>query len=491
MKYCLWLFVFFLLSLSASGKGYFDYTPIARTAYNNIMDLRFKEAEVQLKKMRSQEPDNLISHHLENYMDLLKVYLDENKEQLSKMKASKTERLNTISKGDTSSPYYLYLQADIRMQWALASLKVEGYIAAFMEINRAFALLDQNEKKFPDFMPNKKNLGILHALVSSLPYKQAISFFSNLQGDFEQSKREIQEVINYAKKNDFVFEKETYIYYSYVMLQFGNDDETAWNILNNSKLNPKSSPTDAFVLANLAMRTGKNDKAIEILQQYPKGSQYFPFPYLDYMLGRAKLQRLDSDADQYLKQYLKEFDGQNYIKETYKRLAWHELVHDRPEGYVRYMKEALNKGVALVEADEGAYLEAKTGIAPHPDILRARLLFDGGYYQRAYNVLILRIDEKMEQARHEIELYYFLGRTSHKLKKYDNALLYYQKAIELGQNKPWYFACRAALEIGNIYEIQSKNEAAKEAFKKCLTIKPEEQRFSLHQNAKAGLQRLK
>ena len=49
----------------------------------------------------------------------------------------------------------------------------------------------------------------------------------------------------------------------------------------------------SFILANVAMRTDRGGEAIKILENRPSGKQYHPFPYLDYMLGLAKLQRLD------------------------------------------------------------------------------------------------------------------------------------------------------------------------------------------------------
>jgi len=84
-----------------------------------------------------------------------------------------------------------------------------------------------------------------------------------------------------------------------------------------------------------------------------------------------------------------------------------------------------------------------------------------------------------------------MGRILHKMKKYNEAISYYDEAIIRGRNKIWYFACRAALEKGRIYETQGKRTEARAAYKDCLSIKPSEHKTGLHQGAKAGLNRIK
>ena len=74
-----------------------------------------------------------------------------------------------IKEGDRDSPFYLYTQADIHLQWAITRVKFEDYFQAVMEIKRAFNLLTKNQELFPDFMPNQKNLGLLHALIGTVP----------------------------------------------------------------------------------------------------------------------------------------------------------------------------------------------------------------------------------------------------------------------------------------------------------------------------------
>ncbi len=473
--------------------NFFEYSPTARQAYNQIVELRFQEARASIAQLKLQEPSNLIIHHLEDYIDFFTIYLNENQSDYNRLYPNKERRLNAIRNGDNKSPYYLYLQADIRLHWALASLKFGDYYSTLTEINKAFKLLERNANKYPNFIANQKDLGMLHAMVSTIPdnYKRIISWVTSLEGTFEQGQRELEAVIRYAKRNDFVFEDETYILYAYVMLYFGNEGEQAWSIMQNSSLRQKKDPMSAFVRATVAMKTGRNDQAIQILKTRSQHKQYFPYSYLDFMLGQAKLRRLDNDASVYLNKYIQDFKGRNYIKECYRHLAWFSLVQGQPDSYRLYMQKVQRYGYDFMDNDKSALKEANSKEQPHPTVLKARLLFDGGYYQRAYAELQATSASAMPSEKAKLEYTYFLGRITHKLQDYGAALVHYQQTINLGRNASWYFACRAALEQGVIYELQGKRDAARKAFNECLSIRPSEHRFGLHQKAKAGLSRLR
>ncbi len=471
----------------------FEYSPMARQAYDNIVELRFQDARLIIAQLKVEEPNNLIVHHLEDYIDFFTVYIGENQQEYNRLYPNRQKRLNAIQDGDKKSPYYLYLQADIRLHWALGGLKFGDYYSTLTEINKAFKLLERNAEKFPNFIANKKDLGMLHAMVSTIPdnYKRIISWVTSLEGTFEEGRRELEQVISYSKKNDFVFEAETYILYAYVMLYFGNEGEQAWSIMQNSSLRNKLDPMSTFVRATVAMKTGRNDQAIKILKARSQNRNFHPYHYLDFMLGQAKLRRLDNDASLYLNKYIQNFKGRNYVKECYRHLAWYELIQGQNESYRKYMEKVKRYGYDFLDNDKSALAEANLGEEPHPAVLKARLLFDGGYYQRAYETLQATSADAMPTDKSKLEYTYFLGRTTHKLQQYEEALQYYQQTITLGRNASWYFACRAALEQGVIYEFQGKKTAAKKAFSNCLSIRPSEHRFGLHQKAKAGLSRLR
>lgn len=487
------LFLFFLfLGFTSRADKYFEFTPNARDAYEKATSLRFREARSILSQIKLREPDNLIVYHIENYIDFFTIYINEDEEEFRKLKKNKAMRLDKIKKGDPNSPYYLFIQADIRLQWALARLKFEEYFIAFQEVSKAFKLLRKNQKKFPGFMPNKKDLGILHAMVGTIPanYKWGVKLLSGLKGTIRQGKQELEEVLNYAEQNEFIFDTETKVLYSFLLLHLDNQSEKAWELIQTAGLRPQSNPIHCFIMANIAMRTQKNDLAIELLEQRPEGKMFLPFPYLDFMLGLSKLRRLDKDADGPLLQYVQQFPGKNFIKESYQKLAWFELINDEQEGYQKYMRTCLDKGSTITGGDKNAFKEANADYIPDKSLVMARLLFDGGYYSKARKLLSSKSVNRFGDQRSRLEYNYRLGRILHGLKEYPNAIKHYQTTIDKGRNESYFFACNSALQAGLIYEALGNKVKAREYFKLCLKIKPGEYKTGLHQKAKAGLGRL-
>ncbi len=494
MRLYLCLFFFIQIIAPATAKKRFEWTPALRSAYEKTLSLRFVEAEADLAAIRKNDPDNLLILHVENYLDFFRVYINEEVSEFKKLEKNKDKRLETIeSQGDKSSPYYLFLQADIRLHWALARLKFEEYSTAFFETNKAYKLLSANAKLFPKFMPNKKDLGILHAIVGTIPdgYKWTVTWLSSMEGSMEQGRGELEEVLAFSQKQDFIYENEIYVYYAYLLLHLANDSEEAWAIINKADLKPAENPLACFVMANLAMRTDRGDDAINILLKRPTGKQFHSFHYLDYMLGLVKLQRLDADANRYLQRYVDNYKGRNFIKDSYQKLAWHSLLIGDPAGYKKFMSLCKSKGYTIVGSDKSAHSDAVSGEMPAVELLRARVLFDGGRFQRAYDLLKEKKPSDYLAEKNRLEYHYRMGRITHKLKKYTEALQFYQTTIDNGADSPYYYACRAALEKGHILEELNRPKQAKEAYNRCLNLSPDDHKTGLHQQAKAGLRRLK
>jgi tetratricopeptide (TPR) repeat protein len=406
--------------------------------------------------------------------------------------SQKDARIQAVRKGDKNSPYLLYCEADIRLHWALLHLRFEEYFSAFTEVNKAFKLLKKNRDRFPDFVPNLKDLGILHAAVGTIPdnYRWGVELLTSLEGTIGQGQQEIEEVLDYASNNDFAFEAETNVLYAFLLLHLGNEKGKAWETITTGDLHPESNPLHCFVVANLAMRTGRNDEAIRLLEHRPQSRAFMPLPYLEFMLGLAKLRRLDADAGQYFQEYLNKFEGRHFIKEAWQKQAWSSLLSGDKNAYRTQIKKCLTEGFASSGSDKNALKEAQSGRLPDIHLLKARLLFDGGYYQKAYTLLSGIHPIEYKDKYQQLEYTYRLGRILQGLERFPEAIQYYAQTIESGKAEPWFFACNAALQTGLIYESTHKKQAAIKAYNTCLSINPDEYRTGLHQQAKAGLVRL-
>lgn len=471
----------------------FEYTGQAKDAYRKATSLRLFEATNTLAQMRSQDPGNLIVYHIEDYIDFFQIYLSDDEALYNRLKKKRDARLEIVARGDKRSPYYLYVQADIRLHWALLRLRFGEYLAAFSEVNKAHKLLQKNQELFPDFMPNLKDLGILHAMVGTIPdnYQWGVKLLSSLKGSIAQGKRELETVMAYARNNDFLFEEETIALYSFLLLHLDNDKEGAWKVIRSGKLRPQSNPLHCFVIANIAMRAGYNDAAIRVLELRPRGRTIQTFPYLDYMQGLAKLRRLDGNAGLHFQKYLNAYKGKFFIRESYQKLAWCELLKNRPDGYRKFIKSCAEKGSDIAGGDKSALLEARAGKIPNVMLLKARLLFDGGYYQKALDLLRGRNANMFAEKRERLEFTYRMGRILHGLEKDAEALAFYYRTITEGKTDPSFFACNAALQIGLIFEARNDNAKAREYYQLCLSLSPDEHETALHQQAKAGLGRVK
>jgi tetratricopeptide (TPR) repeat protein len=480
-------------AFKAAAVGKFEMSAKTRIAYNQALSLRFGEAAASVADLKTVEPDNLMVHFVENYIDCLKIFLDENESQLRQLEANKDKRLALLKKGDPKSPYCLYTQAQVRLMWAMSRLKFNEYLTAMREVSAAFSDLEQNQRLFPSFMPNKQALGVLHSIAGNIPdnYKGVVKFVSGLNGTAAQGQAELEEVIQYAQKSDYAFEQEALIMYATTMLYLNGQPNFVWKIINNGRLKVHDNPLACLSIASIAMKTGHNDKAIEVLENRPTGNQYYPCWFLEYNLGLAKLFRGDSDAAVHLQKYVDHFKGINYIKEAYQKLAWNALLINDLDSYKNFMLQCKSVGGLFMDGDKQANREAKSGIMPDPTILRGRLFFDGGYYNKALTTFNSKKVTDFSNNALKLEYLYRLGRVYQMTGRRQEAVDAFFKTIQDGRDKPFYYACSSALQMGIIYEEGAQIAEARKYYQICLDINPPEFGDGLHLKAKTGLNRLK
>jgi hypothetical protein len=496
----------FLLAIANTSFAYFDFTVNCRKAHQCLMNLRLNEAQQIIDIEKRSNPSNIIPYYLENYKDFITILVSQDKTTFERLLEKRSKAIDRIENDDASSPYYNYCLADVYFQWAVARLifmkdlgdMIDG-IKAGMEIKKAYELLASNQTKFPNFTPNLKLLGLMRAMIDAVPdnYKSIIKTLA-FDGSFEQGIAELVQLTDKTliDKNYDYLKSEALFILTFVEINLQGDKQKAL-FLKKYFTHPifleefKTNAALLYIKARYEMFFGKNDDAIETLENFPRGKEFAYFGFVDFLTGKVKLNRLDKDAVIYFLNYTINYKGTHYIKSAYLHIAWFYLLNNDVAKYTDYSKKVIKFGSALSETDKQAEYEAKKNTSPNIRLLKARLLCDGGYYQQAVKAL-----DGNEQAlqlktnRDSLEYLYRMARIYHEWDKVDNAMPYYENVLRKGSNEAWYFTANAALQLGLIYENRKQNNAARLYYKRCLSLNPKEYKNSLHTKAKAGLKRI-
>ncbi len=488
--------LFFILIVSSTTEAAFTFNENCKLAYSDVMCLRLNLANTRMQTEKKLNPENQVPYIIENYIDFLKVLIGEDEKDFIRLQNNKDTRLQKLAAEGQNSPWFLYSQSLIYLQSGFARIKFGEYVNAGLDISKAYRLLTENQKKYPGFVMNKAGLGILHSLIGTVPAKyrwatRSLSFEGTIPEGNAEIKEAYLQVASDAKLH-FLLPETTFLL-TFVTLNTSPDASAAIDLVN--KINTTSfkpllndSPILIYAFANVYTRAGENEKAIDLLTYCPRSADRYPFHYLNYMLGIAKLNRLDPDACYPLLDFLGSFKGKNYIRSAYMHLAWHYLIQNKPQQYNMYVERIKLRGNNQVDNDKEALLFAQKAVKPDLSLLKARLLFDGGYYARAKQELLAY---KTSNKKNDLEYTYRLGRIYHNWGKTDEAINSYKETIRNGETSPYYYAANASLQLGTIYEKQNEFVKARQYYTKVLAMDFEEYKFSISNKAQAGLSRIK
>lgn len=487
-----WL-LFFCLAMSFPSFSQVEVNEQCKFAYESILALRFDAAEKILADEMTKNPDNLFVPYLENYIDFLTVFIGEDEFRFNELENNKSNRIDRIKKLSDTSRYKNYMLGNIHLQWAVARLKFKEYFTAAIEINKAYRLLEKNSNEFPDFVPNNISLGVLHIMIGLIPeqYHWILNLMS-MKGSVVQGREELTLVLEQSKQNKIYnyLKNETLFYLGFVDINLNTDPAQLDYILSELDQNKQNNLLLSYLYVNILMRSGQNDKALAVLNETKNMEDYFPFFYLDYLGGEGHLRKLEiKSAIVNYEVFLKNFTGRNYIKDAWRKTAWAYLINFDTTNYFLCMEEVIRVGYTDVDVDKEALKEAEFEMLPNTELLKARLLFDGGYYQETDKILF-KMDTTSLEFEEKVERTYRLGRSAQKQGNTTEAKSFYKKTIVDGSDMDRYFAGNSAFKLGEIYEREGDIKMAEFYFRLCTELDFDEYENSIHSKAKAGLERI-
>ncbi|RLD61740.1 MAG: hypothetical protein DRJ01_07365 [Bacteroidetes bacterium] len=484
------IFIFACLIIHSSIFANFDFNNNCNKTFCQILNLEFDKAKRNIENEKKVNPENKLIYYFENYLSFFKTITSDSEDCYFAYKNKFKNNLYNLEKANKESPYYLYTQADLHFQTAILSYKFKDYIFASYHFYKAQSLIILNYKKHPNFYQNHKLIGSINLMINSIPsdYKWLANLFA-INGSINSGIKELE--YYYLKSQKSIFNTESIIFLSFAYQYFIQKNKRGYVFFNQINKNNLQNPIISLLYAKACIKADKNDEAIDFVNNYLNKTEFPIIKYSYYLLGTAKLNRLDSDADIYLKKYLNSYKGKSFIKASYQKLAWFYLINKNYNKYKVNINNVRNKGFVNTEADKQAFLEANQSDKINEVLLKSRLLFDGGYFIEAEKLLFENSaigNSSIKQ--NSLEYIYRLARINHKLNRAE-AKKYYKRVIKEGREMPNYFAKNSALQLALIYESELDFEEAEFYFKKCLQIKSNQYKRSIQFKAKAGLNRIK
>jgi len=352
-------------------------------------------------------------------------------------------------------------------------------------------LIKDNRKKFPAFVPNNMVYGPMQVAAGTIPdgYKWLAGLFG-IKGSINNGMALMQNVINsndvYAK----LFFNEASFYYCYILFYIQNQPQQVFRYISQKNLDLVNNHLLAYMAANLAINNRMNEYARNVIQNKSDSPEYIQTPVWNFEMGYIQLRHLElDDATKNFEYFISHFKGKFYVKDACEKLSWCYYLQGNTAAANNARQLVLKKGNAETDADKQANKDAKTSRWPNPLLLKARVLNDGGYNSQALALLENKTGKDFTTPEEQLEFTYRLGRIYDDMENDEAAIKNYLFAISIGANRTEYYASRAALQIGMIYEKQGNKALAIEYYKKCLAMDDHDYKDSIDQKAKAGIAR--
>ena len=485
----LWMLLFACLTSEAQLS--YTWNDRTQSIYESITSLRIPEAKKWIVADKKNNPNNLSYPLLESYADFYQLFLNENTQEYNQLYPNFKSRIELLEKGPQNSPYYLYSLGLAHLHKSLVAIRFDKNWEAALDFRKAYLNFKENKRKYPKFTPNDVYLGILTTAIGTIP--KGYQWMANVLGLSGKISEGNAMVLRYINSKDELSERarnEALLVYPYLIMNFEGNKEKTFDFIHKYNYDFKNNQMHAYMATNLYLNHQQSAKALTIVTELNDADAYLKLPFWQLEIGYANLNELKLDkAHKAFTEFIATFKGNFYVKDAYERLSWIAYLQGDMKKANAYRTAVLKNGNQITDADKQAYQNAKSGKWPNPILLRARLLSDGGYQSQALSSLAGKTSIDFPSESEKTEFAYRLGRIYDLMGQDEQAIKFYTSAIEKGVGLTDYFAARAALQIGMIYEQKNNFTKAIQYFNTCIEMKNHAFKNSLDQKAKSGIQR--
>ncbi len=454
------------------------------TAYNHTLFFEFGLSRQLLDKYTDTHYGKIYLQHLN---DALQLFLTEKESELEAFEAITETRIELIESGPPN-PYQNFFLSEIKIHLTFLELKFGHELSAAWNFRQAYRATKKNVSNYPDFLLNKKSLGLQHIIIGSAPERhQWLLQLLGFDGTIEKGLNELSE---FSQSNS-IYKIENDVILAFIYSYLLQESNRGLQVLKSYQSILQSNQLVNFAQASLLIKNSQSDSAYHVLNNFNPSQQAQPFPYSEFMKGSVLMEKGDyAEATNHFEEFLDKYNGKNNIKDAHYKLGICNWLLGNETLAANNFEKAKVSGSTIIESDKYAAYALSQPL-PHPEIMKLRLFTDGGYYEDAFNIIASIDPGKFAVKKDFVEYHYRQARLYHKTNDIKNAVTSYIITINKTGDSEWYFAPNAALQLGYIYFAKEELEISKDYFKLCLSYKSHPYKNSIDNKAKAGLEKIK
>lgn len=478
---CLFLFST-LPHANAGTETQWRFDDQTAKAYRLVLNLQFEEAHQIIPS-----PATAQQHYVVALAEALELLITEDGEKFTELEDRFTQRLERKTK--TNIPEDLFLQGEIRMQWAFVYLKFGHEFDAALNLRQAYLTIRSLQERFPEFQAVKKTSGLLNVVIGSVPqkYNWVLSLL-NMEGSAETGIRELESIR--LLESPLAFESHLLhaLVQGFLLQQPSAGLQEIKNVLGIYPDNRLA----LFLGSALAKKNAQSEEALIMLDSLDKQTAGLPLPLAHFLRGEIYLCKGDyPNAIASYRWFIGNYRGQNGVKDSHYKIGLCYWLRGNQNDARASFSLARTLGKEASEGDKYAARSLADSEFPHVPLTKARYAMDGGYYEQAKLILDSLEPSDLPTRRDKVEYNYRKARLAHSTGDLSSAKEFYLQSIGLSGDEPWYYAPNACLQMGYITWQEGNDSQAKNYFNKALTYNKHEYKNSIDSKAKSAIAQIR
>lgn len=479
------LYLLLVLSFSSAAQKV-EFSPRITKAVDAAIQLRYQDLDRLLKEERLANPENRMSDYLEAVALEIRIFLAEDEAFFEDHLDHLNELIERVEELDDNDPNKRVLLAELLLGRSGIYGKHKHNIRAAWGFYRAYNLLGENLKLYPEHIPTLIPYGVILTAVGSLPedYRSIAGLFG-FEGDIQKGLKMVRKAYYYSLANPKYKVHRDYFGFVYAYINFELETEEQVS-LYTLDMEVEASAYFIYLEAQQRLRKGQAIEALALLQGIKRGEGYLYIPYFTYYQAKVAMMVEPKIAKPYIDEFLQKSRDKEHRKSAYRYMAWYYLLEGENEKAEEYRQKIITEEETITGADKQALAEAKRGF--NKELIQARLDFDAGRYaqivERLSPWLLAKTCKKDWEKQ---EFHYRRGRALQELSFKDQAKKELEKALEYPNQT--YALGNSILQLGLIAESEGAWSTARMHLKRAAELSGYPFYEGVQQKAKVALSR--